>query len=177
MSIRRATAADVPAMLAIYDHFVRHTAVSFEYVTPNSEEFARRLADHTAQYPWLVWEEEGIVLGYAYAGRPFERAAYAWNAEISCYLAPEARGRGVGRQLYSAVEEILTRQGVRKVFAVVTSANGASLAFHKALGYREQARFCQVGYKLGAWYDVIWLEKQLQDLGQPENPPTLWVST
>lgn len=174
MAIRKASAQDVPAMLAIYDRFVRETAVSFEYETPTAEEFTRRLNEHIAVYPWLVWEEDGRVLGYAYAGRVFARDAYAWNAEISCYLAEEARGRGVGRLLYAAIEDILRRQGVRKVYAVVTAANAPSVAFHKALGYREVVTYYDVGFKHGSWYDVIWLEKQLQPLGAPERFPIPW---
>ena len=80
MPIREACRKDVPAMLSIYAYFVRETAVSFEYEPPSPEEFARRLEEHSARYPWLVWEEEGRVLGYAYAGLPFERAAYRWCA-------------------------------------------------------------------------------------------------
>lgn len=174
MSIRTATEADVPAMLSIYDEFVRNTAVSFEYETPSREEFTLRLREHIAVYPWLVYEEKGTVLGYAYAGRAFERAAYAWNAEISCYLAASARRRGIGRQLYGKIEEILRNMGVRKVFAVVTSANMPSVAFHHALGYRDTARFSDVGFKHGAWYDVLWLEKQLCPLGAPEAFPISW---
>ena len=174
MPIRSAQPADVPAMLSIYDEFVRHTAVSFEYETPTPQEFLERLRAHIAVYPWLVYEENGAVLGYAYAGRAFERAAYAWNAEISCYLAPQARGRGVGRRLYAQIEGILRDMGVRKVFAVVTSANAPSVAFHRALGYRDAARFTDVGFKHGAWYDVLWLEKQLCPLGTPEAFPTPW---
>lgn len=174
MSIREAMGKDIPAMLDIYDEFVKNTAVSFEYVTPTIEEFTRRLEEHKAVYPWLVWEEEGKVLGYAYAGRAFERAAYAWNAEISCYLAEEIRGKGIGRQLYERIETILRGQGVRKVFAVVTSANEPSIGFHKALGYQERACFPQVGYKLGDWHDVIWLEKQLMPLGDPQEFPQAW---
>lgn len=112
MSIREAVPADVPAMLAIYAEYVTQTAVSFEYEVPSEAEFTRRLAEHTAVYPWLVWEEDGRVLGYCYAGRAFERAAYAWNAEISCYLAHEAQHRGIGRQLYARIEELLRRQGL-----------------------------------------------------------------
>ena len=145
MSIREAVPADVPAMLAIYAEYVTQTAVSFEYEVPSEAEFTRRLTEHTAVYPWLVWEEDGRVLGYCYAGRAFERAAYAWNAEISCYLAHEAQHRGIGRQLYARVEELLRRQGCRKVFAIVTSANELSLAFHRAIGYRDAACFRQVG--------------------------------
>ena len=137
MSIRETVPADVPAMLAIYAEYVTQTAVSFEYEVPSEAEFTRRLTEHTAVYPWLVWEEDGRVLGYCYAGRAFERAAYAWNAEISCYLAHEAQHRGIGRQLYARIEELLRRQGCRKVFAVVTSANELSLAFHRAIGYRD----------------------------------------
>lgn len=174
MPIRKATVRDVPAMRAIYDPFVRDTAVSFEYETPTEEEFARRLTEHIAVYPWLVWEEDGRVLGYAYAGRAFERAAYAWNAEISCYLAEEARGKGVGRQLYAVIEDILRRQGVRKVYAVVTSANEPSIAFHKAIGYREVLTYFDVGFKHGKWYDVVWLEKQLLPLGEPDRFPIPW---
>ena len=174
MSIRKVTLKDVPAMLEIYREFVESTAVSFEYEVPTVEVFSRRVEEHLAFYPWLVWEEQEKVLGYAYAGRAFERAAYAWNAEISCYLAPEIRGKGIGRRLYGEIERILLSQGVRKVFAVVTSANAPSVAFHEALGYKKTAVFPAVGYKLGQWHDVIWLEKQLMPLGSPAEFPQPW---
>lgn len=171
MTIRDARRSDVPAMLAIYAPFVEHTAVSFEYEVPTEAEFARRLEEHQAAFPWLVCEENGRVMGYAYAGRAFERAAYGWNAEISCYLAPELRGRGVGRRLYAHIEEILTRLGYYKLFAVVTSANAPSVAFHRALGFRDAACFRNVGYKQGGWYDVLWLEKTLCDRPEPPRLP------
>lgn len=171
MTIRDARRSDVPAMLAIYAPFVEHTAVSFEYNVPTEAEFARRLEEHQAAFPWLVCEENGRVMGYAYAGRAFERAAYGWNAEISCYLAPELRGRGVGRRLYARIEEILTRLGYYKLFAVVTSANAPSVAFHHALGFRDAACFRNVGYKQGGWYDVLWLEKTLCDRPEPQRLP------
>lgn len=171
MTIRDARRSDVPAMLAIYAPFVEHTAVSFEYDVPTEAEFARRLEEHQAAFPWLVCEENGRVMGYAYAGRAFERAAYGWNAEISCYLAPELRGRDVGRRLYARIEEILTRLGYYKLFAVVTSANAPSVAFHRALGFRDAACFRNVGYKQGGWYDVLWLEKTLCDRPEPQCLP------
>lgn len=174
MIIREAMPSDVVAMLEIYRPYVEHTAVSFEYVLPTQEEFTRRLLDHKREYPWLVCEENGEVLGYAYAGRAFERAAYAWNAEISCYL--KRRGEGLGRKLYGIIEGILTAQGCRKVYAVVTSANAASVAFHKAIGYREALTYYNVGFKLGQWHDVIWLEKELCPLGAPDAFPRPWQS-
>ena len=171
MTIRDAVAADVPAMLAIYAPFVRETAVSFEYEVPAEAEVWQRMQAHRIMLPWLVCEAAGRVIGYAYAGLAFERAAYRWNAEISCYLAPEARRRGIGRQLYRKIETTLTALGYRKLFAVVTSANDASLAFHQALGFHETARFPAVGFKLGQWYDVVWLEKQLPTEENPKNFP------
>ncbi|MBP3413408.1 MAG: N-acetyltransferase [Oscillospiraceae bacterium] len=170
--IREAMAADVPGMLGIYEYYVKETAVSFEYELPTVEEFTRRLEEHKKDYPWFVWEEEGQILGYAYAGRAFERAAYAWNAEISCYL--KDKGKGMGRKLYTMIEDILRQQGVRKVFAVVTSANAPSVAFHKAIGYTEALVYKDVGFKHGQWYDVIWLEKQLCPLGTPKEFPISW---
>jgi phosphinothricin acetyltransferase len=170
--IREAMIQDVPGMLSIYAYYVENTAVSFEYQVPTVEEFTRRLEEHKAVYPWLVWEEDGEILGYAYAGRAFERAAYSWNAEISCYL--KVKGKGMGRKLYTIIEDILLQQGVRKVFALVTSANAPSVAFHKAIGYRELLTYKDVGFKQGKWYDVIWLEKQLCPLGEPKNFPVSW---
>ena len=170
--IREAMAADVEGMLAIYEYYVRETAVSFEYEVPTVEEFTRRLEEHKEMYPWLVWEEDGQILGYAYAGRAFERAAYSWNAEISCYL--KVKGKGMGRTLYGMIEDILLKQGIRKVYAVVTSANAPSVAFHKAIGYRQVLTYRDVGFKHGQWYDVIWLEKQLCSLGEPKNFPISW---
>ena len=172
--IRAAELSDVEQILEIYAPYVRSSTATFEYDVPDLDTFTRRFLDITQQFPWLVWEEDGEILGYAYGSRAFERAAYAWNAEISCYLAPSARGRGVGRRLYAQIEEILRDMGVRKVFAVVTSANAPSVAFHRALGYRDAARFTDVGFKHGAWYDVLWLEKQLCPLGTPEAFPTPW---
>lgn len=135
MSIRLATAADLPEMQEIYRPFVERTAVSFEYQVPTPEEFFLRFTQHIAQFPWLVWEEQGRVLGYAYAGAPWERAAYRWCAESSVYLAPEARGRGVGKALYQALEDILRRQGYRTLYALVTTDNEASIGFHEAIGF------------------------------------------
>lgn len=171
MPIRPATAADLPRILEIYAPYVEHTAISFEYTVPTLEEFTGRFLSITAQFPWLVWEENGKVLGYAYGSLPFERAAYQWSAEASIYLCPEARGRGIGKSLYAALEDILRRQGYRKVYAIITTANEASVAFHKAVGYRHTATFPDCGYKFGQWYGTVWLEKDLNTWPTPPQPP------
>ena len=171
MSIRIAKETDISAMLAVYGPFVAHTAVSFEYEIPTADTFTRRFQEITKQFPWLVWEEEGRVLGYAYAAAPFERTAFGWCAEPSIYLAPEARGRGVGRQLYAALEACLEKQGYRVLYAIITSDNRASIAFHKALGYRHLADFPDCGFKHGKWHGVTWLEKRLNSVELPTVLP------
>ena len=171
--IRFAVEADLEEMLEIYRPFVEQTAVSFEYTLPSLEAFRQRFREHVAQFPWLVWQEGERVLGYAYAGAPWERAAYRWCAESSVYLAPQARGRGVGRALYARLEELLTAQGYRVVYALVTTANAPSIAFHEALGFCRRAEFPDCGYKLGQWHGVVWLEKRLAPLGNPSSFPRL----
>ena len=171
MPVRFAKLSDLDAILSVYAPYVTNTAFSFEYSVPTLEEFTQRFLSVTSQFPWLVWEEDGHVIGYAYGSPHHSRAAYRWCAEISCYLHPEHRGKGIGRQLYTVLEEILTRQGYLTVYAVVTTANQSSLAFHKALGYREFAQFPECGFKFGTWYGVTWLEKRLNSVEIPSNFP------
>ena len=171
MSIRIATEKDLPRILAIYRPYVENTTVSFEYDVPSDEAFLARFRGITKQFPWLVWEENGTVLGYAYACAPFERAAYRWCAEPSIYLAPEVQSRGIGRLLYEALEEILICQGYLLSYAIITSENEASLAFHRAMGYRETAHFPGCGYKFGRRLGVIWMEKPLSAVDMPTKEP------
>ena len=159
--IRCATQKDIPAILAIYGPYVLNTTASFEYTVPTLEEFTRRFDAITAQFPWLVWEEDGIVLGYAYGSAPFSRAAYRWSGESSIYLSPKAQGKGIGKKLYTALEAILKAQGYRKTYAIVTSENDASLAFHQAVGFRITAAMPQCGWKFGKLLGITWLEKDL----------------
>ena len=172
--IRNATLADVPAMLEIYRPYVVETAITFEYEVPSLEEFTARFREITAQFPWLVWEENGEILGYCYGSRAYARAAYQWDADLSIYLRQDCRGRGIGRKLYTAAEECLLRQGYFLIYALVTSANEVSCAFHESRGYHAAARFPQCGWKFGKWYDVTWYEKRIRT-GDPQNPPTAWL--
>lgn len=170
MFIRIATHDDLSQMLEIYAPYVNNTAYSFEYIVPTLEEFSARFENYTRQFPWLVWEEGGQVLGYAYGSAPFERAAFGWCAEASVYLHPKAHRKGIGTKLYKALEEILTQQGYRKLYALVTSENRVSVAFHEALGYRQIATFPDCGYKFDRLHSLIWLEK---DLNSVENAKTV----
>ncbi len=172
--MRFARAGDVPAMLEIYGPYVRNTTYSFEYTVPAAEEFARRFHSYTAQFPWLVWEEDGGVLGYAYAAAPFERAAYRWCAEVSVYLSPQIQGRGIGRQLYAALEAILWAQGYRVIYALITTENQGSLAFHRSLGYRHSFTVEDCGIKFGKSLGVVWMEKRSDLVELPTEFPVSW---
>lgn len=165
--IRLATLADVPEILEIYKPYILHTAITFEYDIPTLSQFEARFLDVTSHCPWLVWEENGAVLGYAYAHPAFERAAYQWAADLAIYLAPEAQGKGIGKGLYQTLTQLLTKQGYRLAYGVVTSANEKSCRFHEALGFVKQAQFPDCGYKFNQWYGTIWYEKRLS-----EDPPT-----
>lgn len=172
--LRIASEADVPAMLAIYAPYILTTTYSFEYDVPSEEEFLQRFRTITEQFPWLLWEEEGEILGYAYGSLPFERAAYSWCAEASVYLSPEARGRGIGKKLYTALEKILALQGYRRVYAIITSENSGSLEFHRKMAYKYLAEFPNCGYKFGRWVGVVWMEKELESVGNDGNFPLSW---
>lgn len=172
--IRIAREADVVPMLDVYGPYVRGTTITFEYTVPTEEEFRQRFETVTRKLPWLVWEEDGELLGYAYASLPFERAAYAWCAEPSIYLRPDARGRGIGRKLYTALEALLSQMGYQVSFAIITGENAASLAFHRSMGYEKCSELVKCGLKFGRWLDVYWLEKRLNPVEIPSNFPIAW---
>ena len=173
--IRPVVEDDAPALLAIYGWYVLHSAVTFEYDVPAEEEFRRRIARTLEKYPYLAAEKDGVILGYAYAGAFHSRAAYGWAAELSIYLDREARGRGLGRRLYEAMEAALKAMGVANLYACIASPitedeylDNASERFHARLGYVTVGRFHRCGYKFGRWYDMIWMEK---NVGEHECPP------
>ena len=173
--IRTATKADVPAMLAIYAPYVRETAISFEYEVPSVGEFEGRLTRTLARYPWLVAEQDGNLLGYAYASAFHPRKAYDWCAEASIYVAQEARGRGIGAGLYQRLETLLKRQNILLLYACIARPpqedarlTCASIRFHTRMGYRSVGEFPRCGFKFGTWYDMVWMEKRL---AEPADPP------
>lgn len=172
--LRAAVEDDVPAMLAIYAPYILTTTYTFEYEVPTEAEFLRRFREITAQFPWLVWEENGEILGYAYGSAPFSRAAYRWCAEDSVYLRSDARGRGIGRALCAALEKILEYQGYRLIYGIITSENENSIAFHRKMGYHFLAQFPDCGFKFGRWLGVTWMEKPLNAVELPSNFPVSW---
>ena len=172
--IRPATEKDIPEILEIYAPYVENTTITFEYDVPCRRSFTQRFLDTTAQYPWLVWEEGGRILGYAYASAPYSRAAFSWCAEPSIYLRPEAQGRGIGKNLYTALEAILERQGYQVLYALITAENAESIAFHEKMGYETKALFSNCGYKFNRWLGLIWMEKRTKIVQKPSDFPTSW---
>lgn len=171
--LRPATLQDVPRILEIYRPYILETAYTFEYEVPSLTDFTARFQAVTAQCPWLVWEEDGVIVGYAYGHPAFTRAAYQWVGDLAIYLCPDAFGKGIGKALYTAVEEIMKRQGFCSLYGVVTSANVGSCRFHEATGYQVAARFERCGFKFGQWYGTVWYEKRLRE-DIPTLPPVSW---
>ena len=172
-TVRAATAADAADCARIYAHYVQHTSVSFETDPPSVETLAARIADYSASHAWLVLERSGRVAGYAYGHRFAERAAYSWSCETSIYLDPEHRSSGGGRALYQTLLPRLAERGYRRVYAGITLPNPASVGFHQAMGFRQVGVLERVGWKLGNWHDVAWLQRDLHDGddGAPPDPP------
>ena len=139
--IRMAKEEDIPQILEIYAPYIMTSTATFEYDVPCRKSFLQRFCSVTAQFPWLVWEEDGRILGYAYASPPYSRAAYAWCAEPSIYLRPEARGKGIGRKLYAVLEWILDKQGYQVLYALITGENRESVWFHEKMGYEKKVEF------------------------------------
>lgn len=159
--IRRATLADSAGILEIYAPIVTGSAISFELEPPGIDEFAERMKTVMRDNPWLVTEQDGRVVGYAYATMFRSRAAYFHTRESSVYVHPEYHGHGVGKDLMLALLEELSAQGVHLVVAGATLPNPGSAALHDSLGFRYVGTFHEVGRKFGRWHDVGFWELSL----------------
>jgi L-amino acid N-acyltransferase YncA len=147
---------DAAACAAIYAPYVEGSPISFEETAPSAAELGARIARTLPAHPWLVAEEGGEVVGYAYACPHRERPAYRWSADVSIYLDGQARGRGTGRALYAELFERLRAQGVRMVCAGITLPNPASIGLHEHMGFEQAGFFPRIGWKEGAWRDIGW---------------------
>jgi len=166
--IRIATAGDAAACHDIYAPAVLHSAITFETELPGNQAMADRIEARLAHYPWLVFEDEGQVLGYTYAGRFRERAAYDWIAETSVYVHENARRRGIARRLYTCLLDVMQMQGFNQAVGAITLPGESSVAMHGALGFQPAGVWRHCGYKLGQWHDVgLWQ----RELAVPANPP------
>jgi phosphinothricin acetyltransferase len=174
ITIRPSTDADLPAITAIYGWNVLNGLGTFEEDPPSQDEMARRRAAFLDRgLPYLVAEEDGVVLGYAYAG-PFRlRAAYRYTVEDSVYVSPDAVGKGVGKTLLTALIAECEALGLRQLVAVIgDSGNAASIGLHAAMGFKQQGVFPAMGYKFGRWVDLVWMQRSLNGGGsrEPDSP-------
>jgi phosphinothricin acetyltransferase len=168
--IRPAAESDATAVRAIYGPAVEQTVASFEEAVPDEAEIVRRMTGRP-RLPWLVAESASAVVGYAYAARHADRAAYRWSANVSVYLAEEARGQGIGRSLYERLIPELTALGYLNLYAGITLPNPASQALHEALGFKLIGVYPNVGYKFGQWRDVGWWGRSVgSHPGTPAEP-------
>lgn len=162
-TIRPSREADLAAITAIYAHHVLHGTGTFETTPPTEGDMATRRADVLAKgLPYLVAEQDGQVLGFAYCQWFKPRPAYRFSAEDSIYLHPDAAGRGLGKELLGALAAQAEAAGIRKLIAVIgDSANAGSIGVHRALGFTPAGSFKSCGWKFGRWLDIVLMEKSL----------------
>jgi phosphinothricin acetyltransferase len=172
MLLRHADPAlDARACAAVYEPFVTESAISFEETPPAATEFASRIDRITQTHPWLVAEFDGEVVGFAYGSPHRDRAAYRWAADVSVYVSAQAHRRGIGRELYQTLFELLARQGFHTLCAGITLPNDASVRLHEALGFRRIGVYRRIGFKQGCWRDVGWWQLELLPPDAPGSEP------
>lgn len=180
ITLRMASTGDAPVLASIYAPYVRETAISFEYEPPSDREFAGRIAEVLERFPYLVAENNGEIVGYAYAHAYGVRKAFGWAVELSVYVRRDRRGLGVGRMLYEAMEVLLQAQNVTNLYVLVAGVDSEdeylthdSQKFHLAMGYEYVGKLHKAGYKFGRWYDMITMEKIIADHPEYTQPDVL----
>nr|WP_070961214.1 GNAT family N-acetyltransferase [Hyphomonas sp. Mor2] len=167
MHIRRAVLSDASFISETYRPFVEESWASFEQVAPDADEISARMSAAGDAYPWFIAEDD-VPLAYAYASPHRSRAAYGSSVDTAIYCAEGARGKGVGKALYEALLETLTRQGYIMAFAGIALPNAASQALHTSVGFESIGLYPNVGFKHGAWRETEWWGKPL---ARPQVPP------
>ena len=156
--IRQAKQDDAKSICTIYNHYVSETIITFEEQPVSVAEMQNRIADVTADFPWLVFEENNQIMGYAHASRWKTRYAYRYSVESTVYLMPEEIGRGIGSQLYQILIDILKKKDIHSIIGGIALPNPASIALHEKLGFKKVAHFQDVGWKFNHWIDVGYWE-------------------
>ncbi|HTA05966.1 MAG TPA: arsinothricin resistance N-acetyltransferase ArsN1 family B [Solirubrobacteraceae bacterium] len=170
-NVRVASLRDAPACASIYAPYVTDTAITFETEPPSATEMERRIEAALQTHAWLVLEDAGQVVGYAYASRFHVRPAYRWACETSVYLERGRRRTGGGRALYESLLARLVERGYRIAMAGMTLPNEASVGLHEAMGFQPAGTYRRIGYKLGSWHDVAWVQRMLvAGEGEPAEP-------
>jgi L-amino acid N-acyltransferase YncA len=174
ITIRAASGQDGAAVAGIYAHYITHTAITFEEQIVDAAAMTGRIEETIAKYPYLVAEADGKVAGYAYACPHRARASYRWAVDVTVYLDEAYHRRGIGRGLYGVLLPVLKRQGFVTAYAGIALPNAASVGVHEAMGFEWAAVYRNVGFKLGAWRDVGWWGKTLNDPASHPTEPIAW---
>ena len=162
IQVRTVTLNDVQELLDIYSYYVLNTTITFEYDTPSINEFTQRIQKITQKYPYLVATLNDEIVGYAYATSYKERAAYDWSVETTVYVKNDKHGLGVGKQLYTHLEQALKEKSIVNMLACITYPNPKSIDFHTKFGFEKVGHFPKVGYKFKEWRDIVWMQKVIK---------------
>jgi L-amino acid N-acyltransferase YncA len=169
--IRPAREDDAAAVAAVYAPYVYDTAVSFEAEAPTAIVMAQRIGGTLETHPWLVADRGGDVVGYAYASKHSQRAAYRWTVDVTVYVRNQERRSGIGRALYAILLTVLQRQGFRSAFAEIVLPNPGSARLHEAVGFKHIGIHKDIGFKLGRWHDIGYWRLGLADGTAPPSEP------
>ena len=171
IKIRDVLSEDAERIQEIYSPYVADTTISFEITVPNKLEMKRRIEKALSnEFPYIVAENEtGTVVGYAYADKFGEREAYRYSFIVSIYLDMEVRSRGIGQKLYDELEKRMEKMGIVQVLSAITGKNKKSLRFHEKNGFTKIGHFPNVGYKMGEWHDIIWMNKTINSIEEVQN--------
>ena len=174
MIIRDAIINDAGALADIYKYYVENTAYSFEYTAPSPAEFAGRIADISKRFPFLVCEDKGEIIGFAYGHTYGARKAYQWVCETSVYTKNGRTQKGAGRLLYKNLLDALKQQGFVKAFAIIACPNEGSEIFHRKMGFSLAAALPDMGYKFGSWHDIKYYVYELNPLRDEPPEPSVY---
>ena len=166
-----ATKDDAAGMLEIYAPFILNSGITQETEVPPVEDFQHRIISNLEERPWLVCEINNEIAGYAYAGKHRERKGYQWCTEPSVYISEKYFGFGIANALYTALFDILKIQGYVNAYAVITLPNDRSITFHKKFGFGYLTTYKKIGYKLGQWHDVGWMQYEINPHNEDPTEP------
>lgn len=172
-TIRAYRSADAGAILDIYRPFIESGTETFETEVPDLIDFEKRLSEIARQYPFYVLEDGERIIGYAYACRHRERAAYRWNVETSIYLSARAQGKGLGFRLYNTLLNELERRKFTRAYAIITMPNDASVKLHGKCGFENLVVHPKAGFKNDQWLDVLWMTRNLAPFADEPDEPVL----
>jgi|TARA_A200000113_G_C8824955_1_gene341789 phosphinothricin acetyltransferase len=158
--IRKAKETDAHAIALIYNHYIVHSTTTFEEKEVNGQLILERL-NKSKKHPWWVYEQEGVVLGYAFSTKWKPRSAYRFTVESSVYVAPKQQQKGIGTLLYSKLINALKKEGFRIILAGISLPNDQSISFHEKLGFQKVGQLKSVGYKFNRWIDVGYWELKI----------------